>query len=632
MTATPSTAESSTAETTAAGPRGTRFGGLDGLRAIAVTLVIIYHLGSGILPGGFIGVDVFFVISGFLITALLLRERERTGSVHLGRFWVRRARRLLPAIALLVIVCCTAAWMIGGDLLIGLGLQALGAATFSSNWLAIAAGQSYFDESTPELLRNLWSLAVEEQFYLLWPLLLLLVVLLPRRWMRVGVMLIAASASAVAMAVLFIPGDATRVYFGTDTHSFGLALGAALAFGAASVDGRARLARMVQALGWLAVAALLLSSVLLRDDASATYIGGLPLVAVLTAVAILAAVQPGSRLARALDARPMAWVGERSYGLYLWHWPVFVLTAAATTGASPAARWLVAAVALVITVVAAQLSYVLVEQPVRRLGFRGALRAAWHAVFKAAGRRRVGRMVMAVASVIVVVGLIGGTVGAITSDPGTGSVQQQIESGRDAIEDAAAPPSTEPEEADAEPQPPAIPGGDQITAIGDSVMLASAVSLQGVFPGIDIDAAVSRQFSSAPALIQARIDAGTLRPIVLLGLGTNGPVDLETLAEVRELLGTDHQLVLVNVYAPRHWTEGVNVTLTSFAQQYRDVELANWRDSISPQLPLLARDQIHPGDAGGLVYAAAVQDALQRLAELPPVVGPRDYGLAPQPT
>jgi peptidoglycan/LPS O-acetylase OafA/YrhL len=632
MTATPSTAESSTAETTAAGPRGTRFGGLDGLRAIAVIVVIIYHLGSGILPGGFIGVDVFFVISGFLITALLLRERERTGSVHLGRFWVRRARRLLPAIALLVIVCCTAAWMIGGDLLIGLGLQALGAATFSSNWLAIAAGQSYFDESTPELLRNLWSLAVEEQFYLLWPLLLLLVVLLPRRWMRVGVMLIAASASAVAMAVLFIPGDATRVYFGTDTHSFGLALGAALAFGAASVDGRARLARMVQALGWLAVAALLLASVLLRDDASATYIGGLPLVAVLTAVAILAAVQPGSRLARALDARPMAWVGERSYGLYLWHWPVFVLTAAATTGASPAARWLVAAVALVITVVAAQLSYVLVEQPVRRLGFRGALRAAWHGVFKAAGRRRVGRMVMAVASVIVVVGLIGGTVGAITSDPGTGSVQQQIESGRDAIEDAAAPPSTEPEEADAEPQPPAIPGGDQITAIGDSVMLASAVSLQGVFPGIDIDAAVSRQFSSAPALIQARIDAGTLRPIVLLGLGTNGPVDLETLAEVRELLGTDHQLVLVNVYAPRHWTEGVNVTLTSFAQQYRDVELANWRDSISPQLPLLARDQIHPGDAGGLVYAAAVQDALQRLAELPPVVGPRDYGLAPQPT
>jgi peptidoglycan/LPS O-acetylase OafA/YrhL len=632
MTATPSTAESSTAETTAAGPRGTRFGGLDGLRAIAVIVVIIYHLGSGILPGGFIGVDVFFVISGFLITALLLRERERTGSVHLGRFWVRRARRLLPAIALLVIVCCTAAWMIGGDLLIGLGLQALGAATFSSNWLAIAAGQSYFDESTPELLRNLWSLAVEEQFYLLWPLLLLLVVLLPRRWMRVGVMLIAASASAVAMAVLFIPGDATRVYFGTDTHSFGLALGAALAFGAASVDGRARLARMVQALGWLAVAALLLSSVLLRDDASATYIGGLPLVAVLTAVAILAAVQPGSRLARALDARPMAWVGERSYGLYLWHWPVFVLTAAATTGASPAARWLVAAVALVVTVAAAQLSYVLVEQPVRRLGFRGALRAAWHGVFKAAGRRRVGRMVMAVASVIVVVGLIGGTVGAITSDPGTGSVQQQIESGRDAIEDAAAPPSTEPEEADAEPQPPAIPGGDQITAIGDSVMLASAVSLQGVFPGIDIDAAVSRQFSSAPALIQARIDAGTLRPIVLLGLGTNGPVDLETLAEVRELLGTDHQLVLVNVYAPRHWTEGVNVTLTSFAQQYRDVELANWRDSISPQLPLLARDQIHPGDAGGLVYAAAVQDALQRLAELPPVVGPRDYGLAPQPT
>lgn len=630
MTATPSTTEL----TTRSGPGGTRFGGLDGLRAIAVFVVIVYHLWPGSLPGGFIGVDLFFVISGFLITSLLLRERDRTGAIHLGRFWVRRARRLLPAIGILVIVCGTAAWVIGGDVLVGLGAQVLGAATFSSNWISLASSQSYFDDSAPELFRNLWSLAVEEQFYVVWPLLLLLVVLLPTRRLRVAALLLAAIASAIAMAVIADPaGDATRAYFGTDTHSFGLALGAALAFGATTVTA-GRGARAVQVLGWLAVVGLLVAAVFMRDDAAFTYRGGLAIVAVLTCVAILAAIQPGSALARTLDSRPLAWIGERSYGLYLWHWPVVLLTAAtaADLAHSPGGRWAIGGIALVVTVIAAQLSYVFIEQPVRRLGFRGAGASAWRAVIGTDGWRRGMRAAGAAASAIAVIALVAGTVAGIAADPGTGSVQQQIEAGQDAIEDATPPaPSAEPGQG-ASPEPPAIPGGDQITAIGDSVMLASAASLQQRFPGIDIDAAVSRQFSSAPELIQARLDAGTLRPIVLLGLGTNGPVDQETLAEVRALLGTEHQIVLVNVYAPRWWTDGVNGTLTSFAQQYRDVELANWRDSISPQLRLLARDQIHPGDEGGLVYAASVQDALQRLAELPPVVGPRDYGLASQPT
>lgn len=629
MTATPSSAELAPSS----GVGGTRFGGLDGLRAIAVVLVIVYHLGGGILPGGFLGVDVFFVISGFLITALLLREHARTGRVHLGRFWLRRARRLLPAIGLLVITCATAAWAIGGDVLVGLGRQVFGAATFSSNWVALISSQSYFDDSAPELFRNLWSLAVEEQFYLLWPLLLLLFTRIPWRGLRIALLLAGAAASAVGMAVLADPaGEATRAYYGTDTHSFGLAVGAALAFGARTIGHR--VARVVlQVAGLLSVLGVLAAAVVLRDDGAVTYQGGLALVSGLTAVAILAGIQPHSWLARALDVRPMAWIGERSYGLYLWHWPVHVLIAAAVPAlqASPGGHWLLGGLALAVTVLAAQLSYVFVEQPIRRLGFRGAAGAAWHLAFDGVGWPAVARAAGGVASVALVAALVAGTTAGIVRDPGTGSVQQQIEAGQDAIQDAA-PPAAAPAPDAASEEQAVIPGGDQITAIGDSVMLASASSLQRMLPGIDIDATVSRQFSTAPNLIRARLDEGTLRPVVLLGLGTNGPVDQATLAEVRELLGTEHQLVLVNVYAPRWWTEGVNGTLTSFAQQYRDVELANWRDSISPQLRLLARDQIHPGDEGGLVYAAAVQDALQRLAELPPVVGPRDYGLAPQPT
>ncbi len=207
-----------------------RYAGLDGLRAIAVLLVIAFHLLPGAVVGGYLGVDVFFVISGFLITALLLRERKATGGIKLGAFWARRARRLVPALVLLLLVCCAVALAVGGDRLLHLGRQVLGALTFSSNWLSVAAGASYYDSSAPELFRNLWSLAVEEQFYLIWPFAVLLLVLIRWRVLRVVLLLMVAAASATAMALLYSPTvDPTRIYYGTDTHSFGLALGAALA-------------------------------------------------------------------------------------------------------------------------------------------------------------------------------------------------------------------------------------------------------------------------------------------------------------------------------------------------------------------------------------------------------------------
>src|SRR5690606_5368450 len=261
-----------TPATTPPTPRPPRFAGLDGLRAIAVLTVMLYHLTPGAMPGGFLGVDIFFVISGFLITSLLLSEHASTGRIRLGHFWRRRARRLLPALGVLLLVCCTAAWVISSDLLVGLGQQVLGATTFSSNWLAITAGRSYFDDTTPELLRNLWSLAVEEQFYLLWPLVVLLLLLVRWRWLRVTIIAVAAVASAAAMAVLFVPGtDATRVYYGTDTHSFGLALGAVLALAGArwsrqSVDWRRTPKVMLPIVGLFAVVALLAASFVLAAD------------------------------------------------------------------------------------------------------------------------------------------------------------------------------------------------------------------------------------------------------------------------------------------------------------------------------------------------------------------------------
>lgn len=623
-----------------AGPA--RFSGLDGLRAIAVLTVIVFHLVPGALPGGYLGVDLFFVISGFLITALLLREREKTGRIGLFDFWRRRARRLLPALGILLLACCSAALLVGGNVLVGLGRQVLGAATFSSNWLSIAGDHSYFTESNPELFRNLWSLAVEEQFYLIWPLALLALLLVPRRSIRIGIVAAVSIGSALAMALLALPGgDATRVYYGTDTHSFGLAIGAVLALASQSWSSGA----LSTPLGWprwlraglpvvglAAIGGLLVLAVIMPDDEPFAYRGGLALVALLTTVAIAGAVLPGSLLGRGLDVQPLRWIGERSYGLYLWHWPVFVLVAAFLPDLAPGgagvwdpSAWTIGGIAFAITLAAAALSYRFVEQPIRRNGFRATFRSWFGGWWESFPRLAAGLVAV---SLVAVAGTA--SVSAIVSDPGETDAQAIIEAGAAAIAPPPAPTTTS-GNAPSAPAPTELPGGDQIYAIGDSVMLASAPQLQLAFPGIAIDATVSRQLSAAPHIVQALKDSGALRPTLLLGLGTNGPIDAAALEQVRDILGPRHQLILVSVQAPRGWTSGVNATLAVFAQQYRNVELANWRDAIAGNLRLLARDRIHPGDAGGKIYAGTVRDALQRLAELPPVLSANEYGLAPHP-
>ncbi|MEO5743847.1 MAG: acyltransferase, partial [Terracoccus sp.] len=205
--------------------------GLDGLRALAIIAVLVFHLNASWLPGGFLGVDVFFVVSGFLITSLLVHEHRRTGRVAFSQFWLRRARRLVPALVLCVVTSVLIARLVSGDLLVGIGRQIFGALTFSTNWVEITAGSSYFDQTAPQLFMNFWSLAVEEQFYLVWPLVTLGLLAVASSRVRVASALAIGAGSSVLMALVFDPaGDSTRVYYGTDTHLMGLMIGAAIAF------------------------------------------------------------------------------------------------------------------------------------------------------------------------------------------------------------------------------------------------------------------------------------------------------------------------------------------------------------------------------------------------------------------
>ncbi|ALJ19025.1 acyltransferase family protein [Microbacterium sp. No. 7] len=685
-----------------------RLSGLDGLRAIAVLLVVVYHVFPGwVLRGGFIGVDAFFVISGFLITTLLLREHADTGRVALGAFWRRRARRLLPALLLVVTVTATWAWLAGGDLLVGLGRQVLGALTFSYNWLALTDSASYFSTHQPELLRNLWSLAVEEQFYLLWPLLFSALLLLRGRTLRAALALGLAGGSAVwAVTLIGAGASPTRVYFGTDTHAFGLLLGVALAFAGLH---RARPAgRAVTVIGAAALAGLVALATLAPTDDAATFPGILVAASLCATVAIAAGAWPGSRFGAAIDAAPLRWIGERSYGIYLWHWPLLVLLPGAAASVAGGMG------VLALTLVLAALSFRFVEQPLRRHGLRASV-----ATLATGLRRTPAQRFASLAAFALAIVLVGGTAAAVTTGPRVSSAQTAVEAGQaaldaamagqpvsagnggsaggigagggspegsaDGIEDVAggsddatggedraeahdAERDAEGAQSHADGEPRGVsrpvssvnrtvlspmpgralptprisagsavfspspspgpraptPGGDgrpvpptevaidgaRVSAVGDSVMLASAPALLARFPGIQIDAAVSRSMYAGPGILSGLAAAGELRDYVVVGLGTNGPIERETLDELHALAGSDRHLVLVTASAPRDWIPGVNDEIVRFAAEHPGVLLADWNALIAPRLDLLADDEAHPVEAGGEIYADAVVQAI----------------------
>lgn len=356
---------------------------LDGLRAVAVLAVMVEHSGVRrpgstelLVPGGFLGVDVFFVISGFLITSLLLLERRRTGGIDLRRFWLRRARRLLPAVGLMVALTCVLAAVtdmaVDGATLRG---DALAALAYVANWRFILTEESYFAAfGLPSPFRHLWSLSLEEQWYLVFPPLLVGLLALVRRrtGLLLGVLGAAAAASALWMVTLYTPGrDPSRVYYGTDTRAQALLIGALLAVVMVRLPALTRrLARLTPVLGVVGLGALVALFATVSGQGARLYQGGFVVVALASVAAVAAVALPGATgpANRVLAWTPAVVVGRLSYGLYLWHWPVFVYMTPDRVGLT--GREL-AAVRIAVAFVVATVSFVVVEQPIRRHGLRG---------------------------------------------------------------------------------------------------------------------------------------------------------------------------------------------------------------------------------------------------------------------
>ncbi len=602
--------------------------GLDGLRALAVLLVIFYHLFPQIFPGGFIGVDIFFVISGFLITTLLINEYAKSGRIDLKHFWLRRARRLLPALFTTILIVCSILFFIRGDVLVGLGRQILGAATFSSNWIEVLAGTNYFDSTAPHLFLNFWSLAVEEQFYLLWPFIVLLLIAVVRK-PRLGIVitLLFALGSAGWMAFLFTKGaSATRVYYGTDTHLFGLMLGACLAFWSYKQHASQALRRFSQhfwklrrkpyatmIIAFTSLAGLITLTITLSDQNNVTYQGGLLLASLLTASLILTVISTPHVLQKLLTFTPLTWIGIRSYGLYLWHWPLIIIAGLVIPIAIK--PWFLPLSVFATTGIAAAISYRFIETPVRSLGFKAIIRRAvvkhTHVTSNSSTlhiRRRPHSVALAGVALIIL------TIATVLNAPSKTSAQLSIEKGQQALaRQATTDPvvHTAPSSRIAPIQHVPISGTD-ITAVGDSVMVASTPALQVHFPGIYIDAEVSRSLRGGGAdTIAALRASGQLRRVVVVALGTNGYYGNGQLSDlVSSLQG--HEIVLVAAHADRVWTTPNNDDARALAQTNKDVSFAEWDQAITSHPELLAADGIHPDADGGQIYATCIEAALKK--------------------
>jgi peptidoglycan/LPS O-acetylase OafA/YrhL len=562
--------------------------GLDGLRAIAVLAVFVYHFhnnGGGWLPGGFLGVDVFFVISGYLITSLLLSEFRKEGRVDLVRFWLRRARRLLPAVGVLIAVVMVLGAFFDFGQISTLRGQALASMAYVTNWDLIFSHQSYFEQfARPSLFRHLWSLAVEEQFYLLWPLVFAACMTrFGHRRLVVGV-IAGAIASSLLMAILFDPVNPNRVFYGTDTRATPLLIGVALAFFWNPERLKAKTGTLapaaLDAIGAFALAMMLITFLTVHDYEKSLYHGGFLLLSLWTALLIAALAHPAADIGRIVGNPGMRWLGLRSYSFYLWHWPVLELTRPGID--VPLHGPILFALQLGATLALADLSYRYVEQPFRRS--TSWARPDW---------LRIGRVGIAVGVTAVV--LVVGWSGIVPrGHPG----QLRVASAQITPKKFVA-------------HPVSVSKALPVLALGDSVMVDARSGLARLLGGqLTLNAAVGRQPGEIVSLLHNYAAARKVPDDVVLQLGNNGPVYSDDLEKLHDALRGVAHVYLVNVEVPRSWQGEVNSALSEAAHNWGQAQLVDWH-GIASSHGGITTDGIHLTSKGIELYSRLVASSVR---------------------
>ena len=614
--------------------------GLDGLRAIAIIGVLLYHAGIDWVPGGFLGVDVFFVLSGFLITSLILEEYDRSGRVDFKRFYLGRARRLLPAVLLMLLVVGAAVLLFYRDALSAFRQDALATITYVNNWWYIALDQSYFEATgRPPLLKHLWSLAVEEQFYLIWPAIALVLVRRGGRPLVRRIAIVVALASTAWMAFLAIRGgypvsaDPSRAYFGTDSHSMGLLVGAALATvwrpGRLSADLPRTPTAIITGIGVAMIGVVFGFYLFVGEFTPWLYRGGFLALAAFTAVLIAAATHPASPLGPILGVGVLRYIGRRSYGIYLWHWPVFMVT---RPGIDVPWSEPVAFVArIAITLAIAEVSYRFVEMPIRR----GGLGRTWKAL--RAGTLSGLRAIAAIAVAAVTIIVSAAVVVALAVNPGDGrdavapDVAEAIGIADDGplavmIDDESEPGTTQEPQAPTEansvatsPDTSAVEPelsieeiraeNGTVSVLGDSVVLGARNAITDAIPGAKVDAEISRMPGAFTGRVKKLNRRDKLANVVVIHPATNGVLTEEILRNTLDPLADYQRVVVVNASVPRSWEKPNNSIIDDVITDYPNVVLADWRKEADGRSEFFVSDGIHLTGQGARAFADLIKQS-----------------------
>ncbi len=580
---------------------------IDSLRAIAVIAVIIYHIDANYLPGGFLGVDLFFVLSGYLISSLIIKEYKSTGTVNLYNFYVRRARRLLPAVYFMITVVLIIITLFNGVLLKKSYLDALFGYIYSSNWWYIFHKLDYFDSfGSQSPFKHLWSLAIEEQFYMFFPLIFLIFnrksksnnsnSKLNKNFIYVVLSLILVSL--IAHILLFDINNINRIYFGTDTRAFSLLVGVvgAILYPMDRLSERTtKKDNMIYSIVSL-VSILVLIGIMINTSEYNTWLyrGGFLLVAILGLIVIISSGKQHTLMSKLLSFKPIVFIGKISYSLYLWHFPVLVLTTPVSEIGNPNIFFVI--LRIILTFVLAIMSYVFVETPIRKLGFINYINIIFKKIRKRSRKSRniyVG--IVGVVSILFLMGIFGKSVPFIS----TAFVKEM--------------------EANKETQ--FVNNGNNkdnnqsILVMGDSLTVDIGEKFQELYPGAVIDGKIGRQLYVAVEEAKSYSKYNNENSAIIFQLGTNGPFTESQIEElVKEFDKAD--IYFVNIKVPRAWEKTVNAALKETQEKHSNVKIIDWYSVANSSKDLFEPDRVHLNQTGIAEMVTLIEKNLKRPVEI----------------
>ena len=600
---------------------------IDSLRALAVLAVIIYHIDVNYLPGGFLGVDLFFVLSGYLISSLIIKEYKKTGTLNLYNFYMRRARRLLPAVYFMITVCLVFMVLFNGVLLRKSHLDAVFGYIYSSNWWYIFHKLDYFDSfGAQSPFKHLWSLAIEEQFYMFFPLIFLIFNRQKKEegqssslnknfiYIVLGLILI----SLVTHILLFDINNINRIYFGTDTRAFSLLVGVvgALVYPMDKLSSptNAKESVLYSVVSLTSISALIAIMFYTSEYNTWLYRGGFLLVAVLGLIIIISSDKQHTFISKALSFRPIVFIGKISYSLYLWHFPIIVLTTPVSEIGNPNLFYVT--LRIILTVIAATLSYLFVETPIRKLGFVNYINLLYKRIRKLRLNVKRGMVSsLAVISILFMMGLFGKGVPflstAFVKEMDANKESQFLNNDNNAENN----PNQSEEKKENEQNNKEEKKYNTLLIIGDSLTVDIGEKVKEKYPGAIIDGKISRQLTAATTTAQNYTKYNSENTAVIFQLGTNGPF---TEAQAEELikLFDKSDIYFVNVKVPRAWEKTVNTALNDLKEKHQNITIVDWYTVANSQGDYFEPDRVHLNQNGIAEMINSIEKSLKHPVEI----------------